>query len=77
MDTVKISSKWTTNLVSKILNSILRKKLGINGIQLDLNEITVITAPENGEGKVIIHIDANAEIARGSIVDILKNHDLL
>lgn len=77
MDTIKINSKWTTNLVSKILNSILRKKLGNNGIQLDLNEVTVVTAPENGDGKVIIHIDANAKITRSSIADILKKHNLL
>lgn len=38
MDELNIKMPWTTKLVSKIINRVLRKKLGCN-INIDLNEL--------------------------------------
>lgn len=76
MDEMKISSKWTVNIISKIINSVVHKKLGNKGINLDLNEIKIISTSD-AEGKFCIHMDVNAEVTRGAIVDILKMSGVL
>lgn len=64
MDEMKISSKWTVNIISKIINSVVLKKLGNKGINLDLNEMKIISA-------------SDAEVTRVAIVDILKMSGVL
>lgn len=68
MDEMKIESKFTTNMISKLVKMVLRKKLGYN-IDIQLNEIrTTIT-----DGKTHVHLDLDAELEKEELVKILKN----
>lgn len=68
MDEMKIESKFTTNMISKLVKMVLRKKLGYN-IDIQLNEIrTTIT-----DGKTHVHLDVDAELEKEELVKILKN----
>lgn len=68
MDEMKIVSKFTTNMISKLVKMVLRKKLGYN-IDIQLNEIkTTIT-----DGKTHIHLDIDAELEKEELMNILKN----
>lgn len=68
MDEMNIVSKFTTNLISKIVRTVIRKKAGYD-IDVQLNEIkTKIT-----DGKTHIHVDLDAELSKEELVKILKN----
>ena len=68
MDEMKIVSKFTTNMISKLVKMVLRKKLGYN-IDIQVNEIkTTIT-----DGKTHVHLDVDAELEKEELVKILKN----
>lgn len=68
MDEMKIVSKFTTNMISKLVKMVLRKKLGYD-IDIQLNEIkTTIT-----DGKTHVHLDVDAELEKEELVKILKN----
>lgn len=65
---MKIVSKFTTNMVSRLVKMVLRKKLGYN-VEIQLNEIkTTIT-----DGKTHIHLDVDAELDKEELTKILKN----
>ena len=67
MDEMKIVSKFTTNMISKLVKMVLRKKLGYN-IDIQVNEIkTTIT-----DGKTHVHLDVDAELEKEELVKILK-----
>ena len=67
MDEMKIVSKFTTNMISKLVKMVLRKKLGYD-IDILLNEIkTTIT-----DGKTHVHLDVDAELEKEELVKILK-----
>ena len=67
MDEMKIVSKFTTNMISKLVKMVLRKKLGYN-IDIQVNEIkTTIT-----DGKTHVHLDVDAELEKDELVKILK-----
>ncbi len=67
MDEMKIVSKFTTNMISKLVKMVLRKKLGYD-IDIQLNEIkTTIT-----DGKTHVHLDVDAELEKDELVKILK-----
>ena len=67
MDEMKIVSKFTTNMISKLVKMVLRKKLGYN-IDIQVNEIkTTIT-----DGKTHVHLDVDAELEREELMNILK-----
>lgn len=67
MDEMKIVSKFTTNMISKLVKMVLRKKLGYN-IDIQLNEIkTTIT-----DGKTHVHLDVDAELEKEELMNILK-----
>ena len=67
MDELKIVSKFTTNMISKLVKMVLRKKLGYD-IDIQLNEIkTTIT-----DGKTHVHLDVDAELEKEELVKILK-----
>lgn len=67
MDEMKIVSKFTTNMISKLVKRVLRKKLGYD-IDIQLNEIkTTIT-----DGKTHVHLDVDAELEKEELVKILK-----
>lgn len=68
MDEMKIVSKFTTNVISKLVKMVLRKKLGYD-IDIQLNEIkTTIT-----DGKTHVHLDVDAELDKEELLKILKN----
>ena len=67
MDEMKIVSKFTTNMISKLVKMVLRKKLGYD-IDIQLNEIkTTIT-----DGKTHVHLDVDAELEKEELIKILK-----
>ncbi|WP_243647586.1 CTP synthase [Cuneatibacter caecimuris] len=64
---MKIVSKFTTNMISKLVKMVLRKKLGYN-IDIQVNEIkTTIT-----DGKTHVHLDVDAELEKEELMNILK-----
>lgn len=71
MDEMKIVSKFTTNVISKLVKMVLRKKLGYD-VDIQLNEIkTTIT-----DGKTHVHLDVDAELDKEELLKILKNFGL-
>lgn len=67
MDEMKIVSKFTTNMISKLVKTVLRKKLGYN-VDIHLNEIkTTIT-----DGKTHVHLDVDAELEKEELMRIFK-----
>ena len=67
MDEMKIVSKFTTNMISKLVKMVLRKRLGYD-FDIQLNEIkTTIT-----DGKTHVHLDVDAELEKEELVKILK-----
>lgn len=67
MDEVKIVSKFTNGIISKMINMVLRRKLGYE-INIRLNQITVTII----EGKIHVHLDADAELEKEELMTILK-----
>ena len=65
---LKISTKWMKGIVANLISKALVKKLGYN-IDILLNEIEV----KKENGKVYLHIDADAEIENGEFVRMLKS----
>lgn len=71
MDEMKIGSRFTTNIISKLVNMVIRKKLGYDiGLKLNVVEATVF------DGKTCVHVDLNAEIEKDEMLKILKSIDL-
>lgn len=68
MDEMKIVSKFTTNMISKLVKKVLRKKTGYN-IDIQLNGITASI----NDGKTHIHLDVDAELDKDELTKILKN----
>lgn len=68
MDEMKIGSKFTTNIISKLIAMVIRKKFGYE-VELKLNEVdaTVI------DGKTHVHLDIDAELDKEELIKILKN----
>lgn len=67
MDEMKITSKFTTGLLSKVLTRLLKRKLGC-GIDICLNSITVSIV----DGKTHAHLDVECDIPKEDLAKILK-----
>lgn len=65
---MKIVSKFTTNVISKLVKMVLRKKLGYN-VDIQLNEIKTTI----NEGKTHVHLDIDAELDKEELTRILKS----
>lgn len=65
---LKLSTKFMRGMVANLISKALNKKLGYN-IDILLNEIEV----KNENGKILIHVDADAEVDNGEFVKILKS----
>lgn len=65
---LKLSTKFMRGMVASLISKALNKKLGYN-IDILLNEIEV----KNENGKIRIHVDADAEVENGEFVKILKS----
>lgn len=71
MDEMKIVSKFTTNMISKLVRVVLRKKFGCD-IDIQLNEIKTTIA----DNKTHIHLDVDAELEKEELMKLLKKIDL-
>lgn len=68
MDEVKIESKLTTGVVSKLVSMAVSKKLGCHvDIQLNAVRATVI------DGETHIHLDVDAELSNDELNKLLKS----
>lgn len=65
---LKLSTKFMRGIVAKLISKALVKKLGYE-IDILLNEIEVKTE----DGKVHLHIDADAEIENSEFKKMLKS----
>lgn len=68
MDEMKVGSKFTKNMISKLVRSILRKKFGYD-IDIQLNEMNVTIT----DGKIHVHLNADAGLETSELMKILKN----
>lgn len=68
MDEMKIGSKFTTGIVSKLVNMAIRKKFGYE-VELKLNEINATVI----DGKTHVHLDVDAELDKEELMKILKS----
>jgi len=68
MDEMRIESKFTTGIISKLIGMTVRKKLGYN-VDIQLNEVrtTVI------DGKTHVHLDVDAELSKEELNKLLKS----
>lgn len=66
MDEMKIVSKFTRGIASKILKTVIHKKTGYE-VDIQLNEITITIS----DGKTHLHVDA--EINKDELMKILKS----
>lgn len=69
MDEMKITSKFTTNIVSKIITKILKQKLGYNA-ELKLNAIKINLDDEQAH----IHLDVDADIGKEELLKIISTN---
>ncbi len=68
MDEMKIESKFTTGLVSKIVRGTVRKKLGYDvDIQLNKFRTTII------DEKTHVHLDVDLELNKDELNKLLKS----
>lgn len=65
---LKLSTKFMRGMVANLIAKALKKKLGYE-IDILLNEIEV----KNEDGKVHLHINADAEVNNGEFIKILKS----
>lgn len=68
MDEMKIVSKFTRGIVSKILRTVIHKKTGYD-IDIQLNEVTTTIS----DGKTHLHLDVDAELSKEELAKILKS----
>lgn len=65
---MKIGSKFTTGIISKLVSMVIRKKLGYD-VQLKLNEVTATV----NDGKTHVHLDVDAELTKEELNKILAS----
>lgn len=68
MDEMKIGSKFTTGIISKLVSMVIRKKLGYN-VELKLNEVNATVT----DGKTHVHLDVDAELSKEELMKILAS----
>lgn len=67
MDEMKITSKFMTNIVSKIITKVLKQKLGYN-VDFKLNAIKINLDDEQAH----IHLDVDADINKDELTKIIS-----
>ena len=65
---MKIGSKFTTGIISKLVSMVIRKKFGYD-VQLKLNEVTATV----NDGKMHVHLDVDAELTKEELNKILAS----
>ena len=68
MDEMKIGSKFTTGIISKLVSMVIRKKLGYD-VELKLNEVNATVI----DGKTHVHLDVYAELSKEELMKILAS----
>lgn len=68
MDEMKIGSKFTTSIISKLASLAIRKKFGYD-VKLNLNEVTATV----NDGKTHVHLDVDAELTKEELNKILAS----
>lgn len=66
MDEVKVSSKFTKNLISKLVKRVIKKKIGCE-VDVCLNGLIVTVT----EGTAHIHLSVDAEVNKDELTKIL------
>ena len=64
---MKLLSKFTTGIVSKLAEVVLHKKLGVDA-DIALNELQVTVV----DGKTHIHLDLDADLTKEELNKLLK-----
>lgn len=67
MDEMRIGSKFITGIISKLLVTVVKQKLGYN-IDFKLNAVNATV----GDGKAHVHLDIDAEVSNEEIMRILS-----
>lgn len=67
MDEMRISSKFTTGILSKLLERVIRKKFGFD-VTFNLNEVDATIS----NGKAQIHLDAFADVEKDELTKLLE-----
>lgn len=65
---MKIGSKFTTGIISKLANLAIRKKFSYD-VKLNLNEFDATIV----DGKTHIHLDIDADFEKDELTKILKS----
>lgn len=65
---MKIGSKFTTNIISKLIAMVIRKKFGYE-VELKLNEVNATVI----DGKTHVHLDVDAELDKEELIKIIKS----
>lgn len=65
---MKIGSKFTTGIISKLVSMVIRKKLGYD-VQFKLNEVNATVI----DGKTHVHLDVDAELSKEELNKILAS----
>ena len=65
---LKLSTKFMRGIVANLVSKAIAKKVGYN-IDILLNEIEV----KNENGKIHLHIDADAEVENSEFIRMLKS----
>lgn len=65
---MKIGSKFTTGIISKLVNLAIRKKFSYD-VKLNLNEFDATIV----DGKTHIHLDIDADFEKDELTKILKS----
>jgi ABC-type uncharacterized transport system auxiliary subunit len=68
MDEMKIVSKFTRGIISKVLKKVIKTKTGYE-VNIQLNNVTTTIS----EGKTHVHLDVDAELERDELMKILKS----
>lgn len=68
MDIMKIASKFTTSLLSKVVGMALSKKLGYK-VDIQINDIEATI----DNGKTRVHVNMDAEVNSNDLTKIVKS----
>ena len=67
MDEMKISSKFTRNMVSKLITKAIKKKAGYN-IDIQLNDFNVVVI----DGRAHIHLNTDVELNNDELENLIS-----
>jgi hypothetical protein len=72
MDEMKINSKFLTGIVSKIIDNLVKKKLGVD-VAVQVNSVQAAMQ----EGNTHLHLDVDADLRKEDLERLLKKLGVL